>query len=198
MNHISIRWRLFQLITENKTIKADEVWSLEGEIEQAIITGLLAMIYDEEFTELDNYLASISKEFPVTGTKEEALANVGAHKYATPYYRLSAYTTPFKELLELYLENPDLSKEEWKSHGENLSYDPEKLIIAIELFMEEKEVEPDPNLLEKIANDIEKMDNLPRAKYVIYIHDNYVDKTSGSGNKENSISRGNPDLIIKE
>lgn len=182
----------------NQTINTDEVWSLEGEVEQAIITGLLAMIYDEEFTELDNYLASIVKEFPVSGTKEEALANIGANKFATPYYRLSAYSTPFNELLQLYLENPERSKEEWKSYGEKLSYDPEKLIFAIELFMTEKDVEPDADLLEKIANDIEKMDSLPRGKYVIYIHDNYVDKTSGSGNKENSIRRGNPDLIIKE
>ena len=184
--------------TDNKTIKADEVWSLEGEIEQAIITGLLAMIYDEEFKTLDTHLASIAKDFPVAGTKEEALANVGANKFATPYYRLSTYLTPFKDLLDLYLENPDRSKEEWKSHGEKIKYDPEKLIIAIEFFMADKEVEPDAELLEKIANDIEKMDDLPRAKYVIYIHDNYVDKTSGSGNKENSIRLGNPDLIIKE
>ena len=140
--------------SEEKTIKPDEVWSLEGEVEQAIITGLLAMIYDDEFTELDNYLSSIIIDFPVSGTKEEALANVGANKFATPYYRLSAFSTPFKELLELYLENPDRSKEEWKSHGANFSYDPEKLIVAIELFMAEKEDEPDSELLEKIADNM--------------------------------------------
>ena len=183
---------------KNESVDVEGVWSLEEEIEQAIVTGLLAMIYDEEFVKLDDYMERLVKEFPVTGRTVEALQNVGADKYTTPYYSLSSYSAPFKELLELYLKNPDQSKEDWKSYGKDLYYESEKLIIAIDLFMSMKDTEPDGELIDKIASDIEKITGFPRAKYVIDIHDNFIDKTSGSGGKENSISRGNPDLIIKE
>ena len=48
---------------KNESVEIDGVWSLEGEIEQAIITGLLAMIYDEEFAVLDDYLEEIVSEY---------------------------------------------------------------------------------------------------------------------------------------
>ena len=183
---------------KNESVELDGVWSLEGEIEQAIVTGLLAMIYDEEFAKLDDYMERLVKEFPVTGRTVEALQNIGADKYTTSYYRLSSYSAPFKELLELYLENPDQSKEDWKSYGKDLDYEPEKLIIAIDLFMSEKDMEPDEKLIDRIASDIDEMKGLARAKYVIILHDNFVDKKSGRGDKENSLDRGIPELIIKE
>jgi hypothetical protein len=66
------------------------------------------------------------------------------------------------------------------------------------LFISEKDMEPDEKLIDKIAFDMEEMSGLPRAEYSIYMHDNFIDKTSSRGSKENSISRGNPTSIIKE
>ncbi|MFJ7935245.1 DUF1672 family protein [Sporosarcina sp. NPDC096371] len=183
---------------KNESVETDGVWSLEDEIEQAIVTGLLAMIYDEKLAVLDDYLETIVNEYPVTGQKVEALGSVGAVKYATPYYRLSANMDSFQNLLAEYISNPERTKEEWKSFEEEINYDPEQFIIAIELFMSEKDLEPDEELIDKIATDIKKMEGLPRAKYGIDLHDNFVDKMSGRGNKENSLERGNPELIIKE
>lgn len=183
---------------ESETVEIDEVWSLEGEIEMSIITGLLAMIYDEEFAVLDDYLEKLTTENLVTGKRVEALANVGANKHATPYYRLNASIEPFQDLLDAYLENPDRLREEWKSLAEDLSYDPERFSVSIDLFMSVNDTEPDEGLIDKIALEIEEMKGLPRAEYAIYMHDNFVDKTSGRGSKENSISRGNPESIIKE
>lgn len=183
---------------KNNRVMFDGVWSLQDEVEQGIITGLLAMIYDKEFKALDEYLTHFSSKHPVVGKREEALATVGANNFSTPYYRLSVNTDSFKGLMEAYLENPKRSKEEWKSFQEGLSYEPIDLIIAIELFMANQNSEPDDELITLIENDIIKMDGLPRSEYDIYLHDNFIDKTSGRGYKENSLARGNPDLIIKE
>ncbi|MBO1910885.1 DUF1672 family protein, partial [Microvirga sp. 3-52] len=143
-------------------------------------------------------LKRIVNKYPITGNRGEALANVGANNYATSYYRLSAITDPFQMILDAYLENPDISKEDLQTFEKNLSYDPEEFIVAIELFMSGDDMEPDEELIDQIALDIENIEGLPRAKYAIYMHDNLIDKTSGRGSKENSIKRGNPELIIKE
>jgi hypothetical protein len=182
----------------NETVETDGVWSLEDEIEQAIVTGLLAMIYDDKLSILDKYLKEIVTEYPVTGQRLEALENIGADKYATMYYRFNANTDYFQNLLDGYFENPKRTKDEWRSFEKELSFDPEQFSIVIDLFMSEKGTEPDEELINKMALDIEEMTGLPRAKYAIYMHDNFVDKTSGRGDKENSLIRGNPDLIIKE
>ena len=183
---------------KNESVETDGVWALEGEIEMSIITGLLAMINEEGFAILDNYLEKIMKESPVTVQRIEALENVGADKHATPYYRLNASLASFQSLLDAYLENPNRTIEEWKSLAKGLSYDPERFSVAIDLFMLGENSEPDEELIDKISLDIEDMQGLPRAKYAIYLHDNFVDKTSGRGEKENSLRRGNPKLIIKE
>ena len=183
---------------KNETVDTYGVWSLEGEIEMSIITGLLAMINDERFAILDEYLEKIVKENPVTVQRIEALENVGADKHATPYYRLNASLGSFQSLLDAYLENPNRTVEEWKTLAKAVSYDPERFSVAIDLFMLGEDSKPDEELIDKISLDIEEMKGLPRAKYGIYLHDNFVDKTSGRGEKENSLRRGNPKLIIKE
>ncbi len=40
----------------SKTVATDQVFTLEGEVEQDIQTGLYAMAYEEEFSNLDKYL----------------------------------------------------------------------------------------------------------------------------------------------
>ena len=183
---------------KNETVETERVWSLEGEIEQAIITGLLAMIYDEEFAVLNDYLKKLANENLVAGKRIEALANVGANKHATPYYRLNSSIEPFQDLLDAYFENPNRALEGWKTLAEVLSYNPDEISIAIDLFMPEKDVDPSDELINRIASDIRAMNGLPHAEYVIYLHDNFVDKTSGRGDKDNSLDWDNPEIIISE
>lgn len=183
---------------ENETVEVDEVWSWEGDVEQAIATGLLAMIYDEEFAVLENYLEEIISESVVIGRTIEATERAGGSNYTKSSYNLNAYLSPFKELVNFYLENPAQSKEEWKTYAADLYYEPWQLIVSIDLFMSTKGSEPDEGLLDKIAWDIEKMDGLLRAKYVINLHDNFIDRIKGRGNKENSLERGTNDTLIKE
>ncbi|QUW20811.1 DUF1672 family protein [Sporosarcina sp. Marseille-Q4063] len=183
---------------KNETVETDGVWSLEGEIEMSIITGLLAMINDEEFAVLDGYLEKLANENLIAGKRIEALANVGANKHATPYYRLNSSIDPFQDLLDAYFENPNRALEGWKSLAKDFSYNPDEISVAIDLFMPEKDIDPSDELINRIASDIIAMNGLPHAEYVIYLHDNFVDKTSGRGDKDNSLDWDNPDIIIGE
>ena len=65
---------------------------------------------------------------------------------------LAQLRSHFKDLLDAYLENPDRPKEDWKSFGKELSYDPEEFIVAIDLFMSGENMEPDEELIDKIAS----------------------------------------------
>ncbi len=42
------------------------------------------------------------------------------------------------------------------------------------------------------------MDSLPKGIYSFSLNDNYIDKQSAEGAKDNSLKRGYPDYIIKE
>jgi len=90
-----------------------------------------------------------------------------------------------------------MTKEELKSFFQENELEPKNAIFVIELFMAE-DVEPDTNLFEKITTDIEEMNNLPRGIYTVMIHDNYIDKETFRGLKDNTERLIHPNEIVKE
>src|SRR5690625_3824022 len=50
---------------KNEEVKVDQVWSQEGQVEDAIQGGLYAMAFEDEFAKLDEYLESITHEYPI-------------------------------------------------------------------------------------------------------------------------------------
>jgi hypothetical protein len=182
----------------SKTVRTDSIWSLEGQIEKAIQGGLYAMAYEEEFKKLDNYLEGLTKEHPITGTPIEANQNVLGTGYMTPYYFIAPAGDVFKNLFNLYMENPTISIEEVREFLANNQFESHLLNIAIEFYMEQSNTNPKQEILDTIASDIESMENIPRGEYSIILNDNFIDKSRGIGLKENSLRRSSPNDIIKE
>ena len=182
----------------NKTVRTDSIWALEGQIEKAIQGGLYAMAYEEEFKKLDNYLEGLTKEHPITGTPIEANQNVLGTGYMTSYYFIAPAGDVFKDLFNLYLENPKITTEEIREFLANNQFESHLLNIAIEFYMEQSNTNPKQEILDAIASDIESMENIPRGEYTIILNDNFIDKSRGIGLKENSLRRSSPNDIIKE
>nr|WP_090885247.1 DUF1672 family protein [Evansella caseinilytica] len=183
---------------ENK-VYPDGIWTESMQVEQALFGGLLAMIMEEEFAALDNYLEEITDKYPVVGMRQEAVNNVTKSGYTTPYYFVQ--TMSLEELKQIngpYLENPEINIEELKQHFNKETYNAEKMSVVIDLFMKEPNIEPDKAIFQQIINDIETLDGLPRGAYSVRLHDNNISKRSGIGSKDNTLRRGNPDKIIKE
>lgn len=181
-----------------KKVHTDKVWSQEGQVENAIKTALFAMVFDEEVAVLDRYIEELIKNEPLTGRTKEALERVSAAGYATPYYYTNSSGDEFNVLLEHYFKNPNISREELKSIFTPEMYSANRITFTIYLYMNEENLKPDDKLFKKIVSDIEDMEGLAKAAYSVLLNDNFIDKKSGVGYKDNSLKRATPNNIIKE
>ncbi|MBN8209803.1 DUF1672 family protein [Bacillus sp. NTK071] len=175
------------------------VWSQEGQVETAIVSGLYAWIFNDKFKKLDQYLNEKVNEYPIVGIPEEANQNGVGNYHTTPYYKVVIYGGTVEEkLLKPYLENPDRSKEEWAKMLESESINPARVGTLIQLYMEEPDVEPNSEIFDQIVNDLSTMEGLPVGKYSFLLHDNTIDKTRGQNTKGNTLERAAPNYIVKE
>lgn len=183
---------------KNKEVKTDQVWSQEGQVEAAIQGGLYAMAFEEEFQKLDDYLKGIAEEYPVIGRNYEGIGNVRGDGVSTAFYRVTPSGDVFKSLYEEFMKNTEMTKEDLRNFFKQNTFEPKYLSIVIEFFMSEVDMEPDKDIFEQVIADIDEMNNLPRGEYMIVLNDNYVDKKTARGTKDNSLQLIFPNEILKE
>ncbi|RIW32538.1 DUF1672 family protein [Bacillus salacetis] len=178
-------------------VKADGVVSLEGEVESAIRGGLYHLLFEKEFAELDQYLDTFVNEHKVVGRTMEAIENVGGIGYMTPYYFITTSKSDkaIKPVYDLYLENPDTPVSEFKAQFAEDGFSAENIKINIELFMEEKDSEPNEELINQLSNDLKGMTGIPKGSYSLTLNDNLINEKVGDGLKDNSLEAGFPDYI---
>ncbi|MBP3041883.1 DUF1672 family protein, partial [Bacillaceae bacterium Marseille-Q3522] len=128
---------------EKKKVYINNVWTEEGQVEDCISGGIYAMIFEEELKKLDQYLQTLVSEYPIVGSRIEAIQNVGAVGYSTEFYYITTYDDNLIKLSDLYLQYPTRTKEEWKNSFNKNSFEPDGVIIAINLHMKESEAKPD-------------------------------------------------------
>ncbi|MGX1265413.1 hypothetical protein RKD55_003217 [Rossellomorea marisflavi] len=181
----------------NKEILSDEVWTLDGNIEESIRGALYAFIKEDEFKELDNGIDSIGNTFDIVGRSTESLKNVGGNGYTTPFYHVSSLEEDLamKPVYDLYLRNPDVSKEELAGVYDPKKFDPKYVYITIQAFMKNETTQPDQKTFNSIGQFVKENNKLPLGTYEIFLNDHYVQKKKGTGLKMNSIKYSTP--IIK-
>ncbi|RIW32534.1 DUF1672 family protein [Bacillus salacetis] len=186
------------LDAKEKKIMADQVYSLEGEVENAITSGVYGLMYEEEFNELDEVLKEITRDYHYTGETTQAIHNTKSFGFGNEYYFVSFFDMELSEqIVELYLENPDLTKEELQDlNVEKLS--PESINITIQLFKNKEDSNPTKEELDEIAKVIEEAEGLPYGAYNLLLHDNLIDEVSGSGDKDTTVERADPNYIMKD
>ncbi|MYL62239.1 DUF1672 family protein [Bacillus hwajinpoensis] len=184
---------------KTREIDTSGVWSQEGQVETAIISGLYAWINEDKFNKLDQYIEEKVKEYPIVGINEEANQNGVGNYHTTPYYKVVIYGGVVEEkLLQAYMDNPDRSKEEWANMLEGEKVDPSMVAVLTQLYMEDPNVEPSKEIFDEIVNDLSEMEELAAGQYGFILHDNTIDKYSGQNVKDNSLEQTYPDEIIKE
>jgi hypothetical protein len=182
-----------------KKIDTDNVFSEEGQVEDAIRTGIYAMIYDKEFQNLNNYLENFVSKYPVVGLNQKAVENVDGNGYSTPYYYLSISKDAFSmDIIKKYLNNPTFSKDDWKKITKNVYVYPKEIYVTLQFFMKNPSTKPSEAIFKKIVSDIQNNKDLPPGAYSVLLHDNRIGKDSATGSKDNSIELKDRDEIIKQ
>ncbi|MGM0842234.1 MAG: DUF1672 family protein [Bacillota bacterium] len=179
-------------------ILGEKVFSEEGQVEDGIKGGLYRLIFEEQFNKLDSYFEDLVSEGGVVGKTEESLQNVGGTGYMTPYYFISTFIDDesIKPVFDLFVSNPEADIEDLKSAYVQSSFSPENLLINVRLFMKDKNAPPNEEIFQRVANDIESMEEIPKGSYSLYLNDNKVYKDSFTGEKDNSLSRGHGNYIV--
>ncbi|MDF2037808.1 DUF1672 family protein [Cytobacillus oceanisediminis] len=171
-----------------KKVMTEKIWADEFQVENAIKGGLYGMIFKDEFKQLDDYFDSLAAEGKITGKTYEAIQNVGGKGFSTPYYFISiADETAIQPVYDLFMKNPDESAENLRKAFEDNSFSAENLFINIQLFMADKNANPDKKLFDQIIKDLEEMTSIPRGSYSFVLNDNFIDKQSSSGMGDNSL-----------
>lgn len=180
---------------KNREVQTDQVWSQEGQVESAISSGLFAMAFEEEFARLDSFLEGIEEELPVVGERIEMIQNTQGAGYETPYYFI---TTGFRSILDIYLDKPNITKEELRAFLDKEDYDYTNINgISIRFYMEESNIEPDETIYDHIYAGIEDLEAIPGGHYSVILNDNYIDRRRAIGEKDNTIDKTSPNRIEK-
>src|SRR5690625_7106731 len=95
------------------------------------------MAFEEEFAKLDEYLESITHEYPIVGTPLKVIANIKGNGYTTPYYFISTFDDIFDDIFEIYLANPHITSKELRGFFDKNPIEGEGLVVGIELYMSE-------------------------------------------------------------
>ncbi|WP_282174282.1 DUF1672 family protein [Cytobacillus firmus] len=183
-----------------KKVMTEKIWADEFQVENAIKGGLYHMIFNEEFKKLDNYLESVAADGQVTGKTKEALQNVGGQGFMAPYYFISMTDEELaiKPVYDLFINNPDESVKNLRNAYDETQFNPENFFINIQYFMADEESEPNKEIFNGIVKEIEEMTSIPNGSYSVFLNDNFIDKKSADGTKDNSLEQSFPDYIIKD
>ncbi|UTE71813.1 DUF1672 domain-containing protein [Rossellomorea marisflavi] len=184
--------------TENQRILSDNVWTLDGKIKNSIRGALYAYINEEPFKELDKEMESLKQRYDIVGRSLESLQNVGGGGYNTPFYHVTSTKDDMamKPVYDLYLHNPDSTKEALMAAYDSTKFDATYVLINIEGFMKNEKTEPNQDAFDKMEEMVKENNMLPLGTYKLFLHDGYVQKNKGSGLKMNSIKYSTP--IIKD
>ncbi len=99
---------------------------------------------------------------------------------------------------DLYKNNPHESVENLRNAYDKTQFDPENFYINIQYFMADEEAEPNKEIFNRVVKELEEMNSIPKGSYSAFLNDNFIDKQSADGTKDNSLERSFPDYIIKD
>jgi hypothetical protein len=180
---------------KEEKIMTESIWTQDSQVEQSLFGGLLAMIMDEEFAVLDDFIEGFAQKNSLTGWRQEAINNVGSTGYTTPYYFIQPMPVALSEQMEqvngLYFEDPSIDAKELKGHFDKEDYNEEHIIFSIQLYMSKEGDKPDKALFQKLVSEFKELEGAPRGNYQLSLHDNYVNKLSASGSQDNSLKERN-------
>ncbi|CAM3658215.1 DUF1672 family protein [Mesobacillus zeae] len=114
--------------SENKVLY-DEVWTEQEEAETAIQLAMYKIANDDKFNYLNDYLASFSKENDVIGENPEFKKKFASTGYVTPFYYMESFSDSLLPLLDTYLKQPGLTKEDIQKVYNSLEIKPDEIIF---------------------------------------------------------------------
>ncbi|WP_088825902.1 MULTISPECIES: DUF1672 family protein [Listeria] len=152
--------------------EANVVRSEEGEVEKAIVSGLYAKAYEEEFANLDKFLAELAKENDVLGLRQEAVDKTASDGYQTKYFFISVFANDYKEIYNDYLKG-DIDQSKLKTLFSNRSSELDQPLISIDFYSKMDKL-PEKEVANRMIKKLNEQANIPKGEYSIDIFKNSI------------------------
>lgn len=145
----------------------------EGEVEKAIVSGLYAKAYKEEFEHLDAFAEKLAKEYDLLGMREEAIDKTASEGYMSNHYFIASSSLSFPSVYQAYLENQKVTVSELKILF--AKDDPTNTILSIPMEFYSKENKlPKQKVANDLAKELRQEQGLPKGSYDIRVYKNAI------------------------
>ncbi|EAC8434180.1 DUF1672 family protein [Listeria monocytogenes] len=158
--------------------------SSEGEVEQAIVSGLYAKAYETEFRNLDTFTEKLAKENNLLGLRDEAIEKTSSSGYTSNHYFIAASSLSFPSVYQAYIENQRIATDELKLLF--AKEDPEGNILSIPMeFYSKEDKLPEQKVADNLAERLKQEKDLPKGNYMITVYKNFIVNRVGLPDGEN-------------
>lgn len=159
------------------------VWSQEGEVEGAIISGLYVKAYKEEFKRLDVFAEKEAEKYSLQGLNQKTIEKTQSVGYQSSYYFIPT-SIAFEDTYNAYITNPEISQNEIRKLFLKEDEDFKNVNIALQFYNKSNGL-PKQEKVDKIATDLKKENGIPRGIYTIDIYKNFLVDRVGLPDGEN-------------
>ncbi|MBC1569440.1 DUF1672 family protein [Listeria sp. FSL L7-1425] len=156
--------------------KKDEIGSGtsdEGAVEQAIVGGLYAKAYEEEFEHLDEVAEKLARKNDLEGFTQEALDKTSPSGHQGKYYFITAINDDYLGVYNAYLNNTQISSNELQALFVKDDPTSKNMTIVMNYFSKEDKL-PKQAMVDSLAEQFRKESNLPRGFYPINLFKNFI------------------------
>ncbi|EAG9230343.1 DUF1672 family protein [Listeria monocytogenes] len=145
----------------------------EGAVEQAIVGGLYAKAYEEEFKHLDEVTEKLASKNDLEGFTQEALDKTSPSGHQGKYYFITAINDDYLSVYNAYLNNPQISSKELQALFIKDDPTSKNMTIVVNYFSKNDKL-PKQAVVDNLADEFQKESNLPRAFYPINLFKNLI------------------------
>ncbi|EAE6297544.1 hypothetical protein AJL11_01300 [Listeria monocytogenes] len=145
----------------------------EGAVEQAIVGGLYAKAYEEEFKHLDEVTEKLASKNDLEGFTQEALDKTSPSGHQGKYYFITAINDDYLSVYNAYLNNTQISSKELQALFIKDDPTSKNMTIVVNYFSKNDKL-PKQAVVDNLADEFQKESNLPRGFYPINLFKNLI------------------------
>ncbi len=153
--------------------EANVVRSEEGEVEKAIVSGLYAKAYKEEFENLNQFLAELSKKYGFLGKRQEAVDKTASSGYQTEYFFISLSALNYNDLYNKYMANTQVDAKALQLLFEANREKGIQPLISVNFYSKTEHL-PKVEKAQEMLAGLEEEPNIPLGRYKINIFKNNI------------------------
>ncbi|EHP2906067.1 TPA: DUF1672 family protein [Listeria monocytogenes] len=147
--------------------------SSEGEVEQAIVGGLYAKVYEAEFQQLNQFTEKLAKKYDLEGYTQEAREKTSPNGYQGKFYFVTLGFSGYLSVYNAYLANPEISTDDLRALFIKDDPTSKNMNIPMAFFSKENKL-PEQKLADDLAEELRKEQGLPKGNYDIRVYKNHI------------------------